>query len=176
MNSTSLQNPILSCINHFESQKGGKSHESHLESGVYRRPVLLTVMLLSLPQLLLPLITAYRYEGAEVNMTLAKSEAKILHAKIAGKAYNHEELIRILTTRSKAQLNATFNHYNSEFGNPINKVRVLLHVLLYENLYCGCLWLKTMTLEAGHLLLNINLECDHVHTKIAVGLDIMAEQ
>lgn len=109
-------------------------------------------------------------------MTLAKSEAKILHAKIAGKAYNHEELIRILTTRSKAQLNATFNHYNSEFGNPINKVRVLLHVLFYENLYRGCLWLKTMTLEAGHLLLNINLECDHVHTKIAVGLDIMAEQ
>lgn len=54
-------------------------------------------------------------------MTLAKSEAKILYEKIAQKAYNHEELIRILTTRSKAQLTATFNHYNDEFGHPINK-------------------------------------------------------
>eukprot|EP00268_Persea_americana_P040702 TRINITY_DN40472_c0_g1_i4.p1 TRINITY_DN40472_c0_g1~~TRINITY_DN40472_c0_g1_i4.p1 ORF type:complete len:317 (-),score=62.87 TRINITY_DN40472_c0_g1_i4:274-1224(-) len=72
-------------------------------------------------KLLLPLITSYRYEGAEVNMTLAKAEAKTLHEKIEGKTHNHEELIRILTTRSKAQLNATFNHYNSEFGTPINK-------------------------------------------------------
>lgn len=66
-------------------------------------------------------------------MTLAKAEAKTLHEKIEGKTHNHEELIRILTTRSKAQLNATFNHYNSEFGTPINKVWVLLHVLLNEN-------------------------------------------
>ncbi|XP_077249932.1 annexin Gh1-like [Tasmannia lanceolata] len=72
-------------------------------------------------KLLMPLITSYRYEGAEVNMTLAKSEAKILHEKIGEKAYNHEEIIRILATRSKAQLYATFNHYNNEFGNPINK-------------------------------------------------------
>jgi hypothetical protein len=57
-----------------------------------------------------------------LNMILAKSEAKILHEKISEKAYNDEELIRILTTRSKAQLNATLNRYNNEFGNSINKV------------------------------------------------------
>lgn len=73
-------------------------------------------------QLLVPLVSSFRYEGDEVNMTLAKSEAKILHEKISEKAYNHEELIRILTTRSKAQLNATLNHYNNEFGNAISKV------------------------------------------------------
>ncbi|KAJ0988406.1 hypothetical protein J5N97_006762 [Dioscorea zingiberensis] len=72
-------------------------------------------------KLLVPLVSAYRYEGPEVNMTLAKSEAKILHGKIAEKAYSHEEIIRILTTRSKAQVIATLNHYNDEFGNPINK-------------------------------------------------------
>ncbi|KAJ7946713.1 Annexin, partial [Quillaja saponaria] len=72
-------------------------------------------------QLLVPLLTAYRYEGPEVNTTLATSEAKILHKKISERAYNDEDLIRILTTRSKAQLNATFNHYNDLFGNPINK-------------------------------------------------------
>ncbi|KAI4296354.1 hypothetical protein L6164_036319 [Bauhinia variegata] len=72
-------------------------------------------------KLLVPLLTAHRYEGPEVNLTLASSEAKILREKISEKAYNHEELIRILTTRSKAQLNATFNHYNDSFGNSINK-------------------------------------------------------
>jgi hypothetical protein len=73
-------------------------------------------------QLLVPLVSSFRYEGDEVNMILAKSEAKILHEKISEKAYNDEELIRILTTRSKAQLNATLNRYNNEFGNSINKV------------------------------------------------------
>ncbi|KAK4483617.1 hypothetical protein RD792_010817, partial [Penstemon davidsonii] len=72
-------------------------------------------------KLLVPLVSAFRYEGDEVNMILAKSEAKILHEKICDKAYSDDELIRILTTRSKAQLNATVNHYNDQFGNAINK-------------------------------------------------------
>ncbi|ONK74038.1 uncharacterized protein A4U43_C03F2150 [Asparagus officinalis] len=72
-------------------------------------------------KLLVPLVSAFRYEGEEVNKTLAKSEAKILHEKISDKGYNDEELIRIITTRSKAQLLATFNHYNDQFGHPINK-------------------------------------------------------
>ncbi|KAK9134289.1 hypothetical protein Syun_013619 [Stephania yunnanensis] len=67
-------------------------------------------------KLLVPLVSSFRYEGPEVNMTLAKTEAKILHENISNKAYNHDDIIRILTTRSKPQLNATFNHYNNEFG------------------------------------------------------------
>ncbi|WOG97375.1 hypothetical protein DCAR_0416715 [Daucus carota subsp. sativus] len=47
-------------------------------------------------------------------MTLAKSEAKHLQEKISEKCCNDEEIIRILTTRSKAQLNATLNHYNNQ--------------------------------------------------------------
>ena len=73
-------------------------------------------------QLLVPLVSSFRYEGAEVNMTLAKSEAKNLHEKISEKCCNDDEIIRILTTRSKAQLNATLNHYNNQYGNAINKV------------------------------------------------------
>lgn len=69
-----------------------------------------------------PLVSSYRYEGDEVNLTLAKSEAKLLHEKISDKAYNDEDIIRILATRSKAQINATLNHYKNEFGNDINKV------------------------------------------------------
>ncbi|KAI3952327.1 hypothetical protein MKX01_005194 [Papaver californicum] len=72
-------------------------------------------------KLLVPLVSTYRYEGPEVNTTLAKREAKILHEHISDKEYNHDELIRILTTRSKTQLFATFNHYNNEFGNAITK-------------------------------------------------------
>ncbi|PON81883.1 Annexin [Trema orientale] len=72
-------------------------------------------------KLLVPLVSAYRYDGPEVNMGLANSEAIILHEKILEKADNHEELIRILTTRSKAQLSATLNHYKDQFGNNINK-------------------------------------------------------
>ncbi|KAH0455246.1 hypothetical protein IEQ34_015278 [Dendrobium chrysotoxum] len=72
-------------------------------------------------KLLVPLVSSYRYDGPEVNTKLAKLEAKMLHKAIAEKFYSHEEIIRILGTRSKAQLIATFNHYNDEFGNPINK-------------------------------------------------------
>ncbi|KAJ3695811.1 hypothetical protein LUZ60_001188 [Juncus effusus] len=72
-------------------------------------------------KLLVPLVSAHRYEGLEVNMKLAKSEAKILHEKVSDKAYDHEDLIRILTTRSKAQLIATLNQYNNEYGTPFNK-------------------------------------------------------
>ncbi|KAM0922852.1 hypothetical protein ACQ4PT_005896 [Festuca glaucescens] len=72
-------------------------------------------------KLLVPLVSAYRYEGPEVNTRLAHSEAKILQDKIEHKAYADDEIIRILTTRSKAQLLATFNNYNDSFGHPITK-------------------------------------------------------
>ncbi|KAL6502581.1 hypothetical protein OROHE_024234 [Orobanche hederae] len=73
-------------------------------------------------KLLVPLVSAFRYEGDEVNMALAKSEAKLLHEKICDKAYADEEIIRMLTTRSKAQLNATLNQYNDHVGNAITKL------------------------------------------------------
>lgn len=63
-------------------------------------------------------------------MTLARKEAKILHEKIAEKCYADDELIRILTTRSKPQLNATLNHYNNEFGKAINKV-LMFYLICY---------------------------------------------
>ncbi|KAI4307381.1 hypothetical protein L6164_030580 [Bauhinia variegata] len=72
-------------------------------------------------KLLLPLVSSYRYEGDEVNLILAKQEAKLLHEKISEKAYNDDDFIRILATRSKSQINATLNHYKDEFGKDINK-------------------------------------------------------
>uniref|UniRef100_A0A6N2JWL6 Annexin n=1 Tax=Salix viminalis TaxID=40686 RepID=A0A6N2JWL6_SALVM len=72
-------------------------------------------------QVLVGLVTAFRYEGDEINTRLANSEADILHDAIKDKAFNHEEVIRILTTRSKAQLMATFNRYRDDHGSSITK-------------------------------------------------------
>ncbi|XP_062173397.1 annexin-like protein RJ4 isoform X3 [Alnus glutinosa] len=74
-----------------------------------------------LRQLLVALVSAYRYDGHEVNERLAKSEAEILHDAIKDKAFNHEEVTRILTTRSKTQLRAIFNRYKDEHDTSITK-------------------------------------------------------
>ncbi|XP_062000140.1 LOW QUALITY PROTEIN: annexin-like protein RJ4 [Rosa rugosa] len=72
-------------------------------------------------KLLVALVTAYRYDGNEINAKLANSEADILHDAIKDKAFNHEEIIRILSTRSKTQLMATFNKYRDDQGISISK-------------------------------------------------------
>jgi hypothetical protein len=74
-------------------------------------------------QLLVGLVTAFRYEGDEINARLANSEADTLHDAIKDKGFNHEEVIRILTTRSKTQLTATFNRYRDDHGSSITKVQ-----------------------------------------------------
>ncbi|KAJ6709491.1 ANNEXIN [Salix koriyanagi] len=93
---------------HARFKKSLEEDVAHQTSGDFRK-------------LLFPLVSSYRYDGDEVNMTLAKSEAKMLHEKISNKAYSDEELIRILATRSKTQINATLNQYKNEIGNDINK-------------------------------------------------------
>ncbi|PWA89577.1 annexin [Artemisia annua] len=66
-------------------------------------------------------IACTRYEGDEVDLSLAKKEAKLLHDKVMEKCYNDDDFIRIITTRSKAQITATLNSYKDEFGQEINK-------------------------------------------------------
>lgn len=73
-------------------------------------------------QLLVGLVTSYRYVGDEVNARLAQSEAELLHEAIKEKKGSLEEAIRILTTRSKTQLVATFNKYREARGTSITKV------------------------------------------------------
>ncbi|XP_074573318.1 annexin D4-like [Curcuma longa] len=75
--------------------------------------------------LLVGLVSAYRYEGPRVDHEMAKSEAKILGNSIknAGKKnpVEDQEVIRILTTRSKAHLSLTFKHYKEMFGKSIDQ-------------------------------------------------------
>ncbi|KAA3481308.1 annexin-like protein RJ4 [Gossypium australe] len=71
--------------------------------------------------LLVALVSAFRYDGEEINTRVANSEAKILHEAVKDKEFNHEEIIRILSTRSKMQLMATFNRYRDDHGTTITK-------------------------------------------------------
>ena len=74
-------------------------------------------------QLLLALVSTYRYDGNDVNMGLAKSEAKIVHEAVRNGTLDHQELVRIVGTRSKAQLKATFSCFKDEHNSSITKVR-----------------------------------------------------
>lgn len=62
------------------------------------------------------------YDGKEINRSLEQLTAQILHETIEQNTYHHDEIIRILSTRSRAQLNATFNRYKDEYGTSISKV------------------------------------------------------
>ncbi|XAR54449.1 hypothetical protein NMG60_11029580 [Bertholletia excelsa] len=75
----------------------------------------------NLRKFLVALVGVYRHEGGEINSKLASSEAAILNNCIKEKAFNHDEIVRIVSTRSKTQLVATFNHYKDEYGVSINK-------------------------------------------------------
>ena len=80
-------------------------------------------------QLLVGLVTAYRYEGARVSEELATEEAKALAAAVkaapAARLVQNEQVVRILATRSKPQLRATFKIYKELHGKPLEEV--LLH-------------------------------------------------
>lgn len=86
-------------------------------------------------QLLVGLVGIYRYNGEEINARLANSEADYLHNALKEKAFDHEEVVRIITTRSKLQILATINKYKDDHGSSITKVYYLgLFSLKYTNL------------------------------------------
>ncbi|PSS09938.1 Annexin-like protein [Actinidia chinensis var. chinensis] len=74
-----------------------------------------------LRKLLVALVGIHRYDGDEIDASLANSEANVLHTAIKESVLNHDEIIRVASTRSKAQLMATFNCYKDEHGISITK-------------------------------------------------------
>ncbi|KAL0928994.1 hypothetical protein M5K25_000933 [Dendrobium thyrsiflorum] len=74
---------------------------------------------------LVRLVSSYRYEGPHVHEEIAKLEAKALHNAIQKKTPEklivNEEVVRILTTRSKSQLRLTFKFYKELFGKSIEE-------------------------------------------------------
>lgn len=71
-------------------------------------------------------MSAYRYEGPKVNDDMARAEAKALGAAVksagAGRLVENDEVVRILTTRSKPYLVETFKYYKEIYGKHIEEV------------------------------------------------------
>ncbi|XP_010523386.1 PREDICTED: annexin D4-like [Tarenaya hassleriana] len=65
-------------------------------------------------KLLVGLVSAYRYEGSKITEAATKLEAEILAEAIAShreQAVENDEVVRILTTRSKLHLKHVYKHY-----------------------------------------------------------------
>ncbi|KAL6843054.1 hypothetical protein ACP4OV_027128 [Aristida adscensionis] len=72
--------------------------------------------------LLVGLVSAYRYEGPRVNEEVARAEAKALGAAVKGAGLvESDEVVRILSTRSKAHLAETFRYYREAHGRSIEE-------------------------------------------------------
>ena len=84
-------------------------------------------------QLLVGLVSAYRYEGNKVNDDLAKSDAKILAEAVASpgeKAIENDEVVRILSTRSKLHIQQLYKHFNQINGSDLLGV-TYIYVILF---------------------------------------------
>ncbi|KAH7519078.1 hypothetical protein ACOSP7_018823 [Xanthoceras sorbifolium] len=92
-------------------------------------------------KLLVALVSAYRYEGPKVKDDTAKSEAKKLaHAiKNADKKnlIDYEEVISILSTRSKPHLKAVYKHYKEICGKNIDE-DLSADLILLATVQCLC--------------------------------------
>lgn len=73
-------------------------------------------------QLLLGLVSSYRFDREEVDLVVANSEASTLHEAIKTKQLDHDHVVWILSTRNIFQLRETFDCYKQNFGNPIGQV------------------------------------------------------
>uniref|UniRef100_A0A0D9X2G5 Annexin n=1 Tax=Leersia perrieri TaxID=77586 RepID=A0A0D9X2G5_9ORYZ len=75
-------------------------------------------------EMLVRLVSSYRYEGDDefVDMDVVRLEASQLAEAIRKKKQpNGDEVIRIVTTRSKSQLRATFQRYREDHGADITE-------------------------------------------------------
>ena len=71
---------------------------------------------------MLLLVSVHRFESDITDVKLAEKEAEILHDCIKKKEFKHEEIIRIVTTRNKTQLIATFYRFKNAYNTPVTKV------------------------------------------------------
>ncbi|WVZ66944.1 hypothetical protein U9M48_016096 [Paspalum notatum var. saurae] len=70
-------------------------------------------------QMLISVMSSYRYAGEHVNMAVVKLEAAQLSEAIREKQLHRDAVVRIISTRSKPQLRATFHQYKEDQGTDI---------------------------------------------------------
>ncbi|KAI4382960.1 hypothetical protein MLD38_008848 [Melastoma candidum] len=92
-------------------------------------------------KLLVALVSAYRYEGPQHKEDAAKSEAKLLVNAVRGgegkTLIEDEEVIRILSTRSKLHLVAVYKHYK-EISSSYLDEDLKSDLRLQEAVQCLC--------------------------------------
>ncbi|KAL6129383.1 hypothetical protein ACLB2K_072734 [Fragaria x ananassa] len=92
-------------------------------------------------KLLVAIVSAYRYEGAKVNDVTAKSEAQTLSHVLKNtdntNPIEDDEVIRILSTRSKAHLQVVYKHYKEISGNNMDE-DLGADLMLKEAVQCLC--------------------------------------
>lgn len=117
--------------------------------------------------LLVGLVSVYRYEGTRMNEETAKSEAKLLGNAIkdsGDELITNHEIVRILTTRSKPHLKVIFNHYKELYGKNIDEEFKDDHSSLKETVGFLC---SPHTYFSKVLDKSLNLEADE-YTKDAL--------
>ncbi|XP_057498052.1 annexin D4-like [Actinidia eriantha] len=76
-------------------------------------------------KLFVALVSSYRYEGPKVHEETAKSEAKMLYNAVVNAGKKHpledEDVVRILSTRSKLHLKSVFKHYKEISGRDMEE-------------------------------------------------------
>ncbi|XP_057498056.1 annexin D4-like [Actinidia eriantha] len=76
-------------------------------------------------KLFVALVSSYRYEGPKVHEETAKSEAKMLYNAVVNAGKKHpledEDVVRILSTRSKIHLKSVFKHYKEISGRDMEE-------------------------------------------------------
>lgn len=75
-----------------------------------------------LEQILVSLVSSYRYDKEVVESYVAKTEVTKLHEAIKAKKFDDDEFLRILSTRNTFQLRKTFQLYKESYGTSIDKV------------------------------------------------------
>ena len=73
-------------------------------------------------QLLVGLVSSYRYDKEVVDAVVALSEASKLHEAIKTRQLDHDHVVWILSTRNFYQIRATFECYKKTYGNAIDQV------------------------------------------------------
>lgn len=73
-------------------------------------------------QLLVSLVSSYRYDKVAVNLEVAKSEASRLQEAINSKQLDDDHIVWILSTRNLFQLRETFACYKQLYGNTLEEV------------------------------------------------------
>ncbi|KAG6421816.1 hypothetical protein SASPL_118373 [Salvia splendens] len=85
--------------------------------------------------------SCYRYEGPKVSEEIAKIEARAISEAIragGSSPLENDEVIRILSTRSKLHLKAVNKHYKEITGNFLDQDCDDSHLILKETVQCLC--------------------------------------